>query len=231
MKNPLNFHNSTVSRIFSLQHQRTAYLGRMKLISIFLMFLLPLCVALGDECQKLTKQSIGESLASEVTYFIPSNAITAYSLNGLLFFIKSGRCCQLSESEKGLLQASPAQCTPKIREKALAPYASTPDFSKFKNQFLSCLKQRNIVCLRPLVMRRFQASFGFEGYGDLRESALNTWTAQDLQKMEALIQIGTVGAGERRQFPPNPENDGTGLRGTFLLTKNGWLLESFLSGD
>lgn len=205
-----------------------------KSFSIFLatlefLMIAPLCF--GDECKVLSKEHVGEALASDSAYFLPSSGITSYLLNGLLFMTKQGLCCRLTESEDGRVEGTQTQCKPEIKLKALAEYSNISDFKAYKSRFLACQKNKDRDCLRPLISRRFQASFGYEGYGDLRELALSKWTDADFAKMQKLLEAGITVSGDRRLFPLKPDNDGMGWRGSFLLTKSGWLLESFLAGD
>ena len=164
-------------------------------------------------------------------YFVPSTGVASYKLSGTSFLRESSSCCELSESGDGTVKAKAKKCSPSIKNKALRKYSGIKDFQRFKSELVNCLQLRKRDCLEPMISRNFQASFGSDGYGDLRDLALKTWKDSDLEKMRKLIAAGVTGDGGHRSFPPQPDNDGTGWRGEFELTENGWLLKSFLAGD
>jgi hypothetical protein len=116
-------------------------------------------------------------------------------------------------------------------KKAKEPYTKVSDFKKYEHRILECLAKSDQNCLRGLISKTLQVSFGVDSLQDRRDYIFENWKKEDFKRLQDLIKKGSVGAGDSRTFPPEVANEGSGYRGEFRKEKGGWLLKSFLAGD
>ena len=122
-------------------------------------------------------------------------------------------------------------CDPAFLKKATEPYTMISDIEVYKKKLDSCLKENDKKCLRGLISRTLQTSFGFDGYQDRRDYIFKTWKKSDFKRLRDMLGKGVIGEGDYRSFPPKPSDGGLGYRGELKKSNGGWLLVSFLAGD
>ena len=96
---------------------------------------------------------------------------------------------------------------------------------------LKCLNESDEKCIRGLVSKTLQVSFGADALQDRRDYIFENWKKEDYKRLHDLIKRGTIGEGDLRKFPPEVADEGMGYRGEFKKGNGCWLLKYFLAGD
>lgn len=179
-----------------------------------------------------SSRKLGQLWQDEEIYFNPNDKGDVLLWNGVIFHYSSKKCFELKQKDiaEGI-SAGEVKCEKNFLVKATEPYISISDFEKFQSRFLACLKNDDRKCLRGLISKTMQLSFGVDGSMDRRDSIFESWKVKDFKRLRELIQKGCVGEGDSRTFPPEVSDHGMGYRGEFKKEDGRWLLKSFLAGD
>lgn len=198
---------------------------------IFIFFSFPLLL---DASSKDFESSshLGESWYSEEIYFLPKNKNDPMNWSGIIYHYASKKCYELNHKDSsGKVSVQESKCESSFLKKATEPYTKIPDFEKYKARLLKCLDQFDKKCIRGLVSKTLQVSFGVDPVQDRRDYIFENWKKEDFKRLHDLIQKGTIGEGDSRTFPPLVANEGMGHRGEFKKENGGWVLKYFLAGD
>jgi hypothetical protein len=169
---------------------------------------------------------------AERIYFVPRSP-GLNSWEGKIYDYATQKCSEL-RANTAAPQAVTVQaidCPSRLRDRALFPYEKIADFGRFKKRFVQCLETSDEPCLRGLISRTAQLSFGFDPPEDRRDRIFRDWKRADFRRMAKQLRQGTSGAGEERIFPATSGDGGLGLRGAFRLIDSGWRLVSYVAGD
>ncbi|MBC7458323.1 MAG: hypothetical protein H7235_08605 [Bdellovibrionaceae bacterium] len=175
---------------------------------------------------------LGEYWHNEEVYFIPKNKNEVMNWSGVIYFYPTKKCYELNQKDiPSKVVARETKCNSSILKKATEPYTIISEFEQYKSQLLKCLNQSDEKCIRGLVSKTLQVSFGVDGMLDRRDYIFENWKKEDFKRLHDLIKKGTIGEGDSRTFPPVIENEGMGYRGQFKKENDSWLLKYFLAGD
>jgi hypothetical protein len=142
------------------------------------------------------------------------------------------KCFELFQNEfSEKITSKEVKCDANFLKIAKKPYDKISDFNKYESRFLKCLSILDKNCLRGLISKKLQLSFGVDGLQDRRDIVFTTWKKKDFVRLHNLVKKGSVVEGNSRRFPPQVAQKGIGFRGEFKKENGGWLLTSFLSGD
>lgn len=204
------------------------------ILSIACLFLLlpPLALAISIESLE-NEQSFVQLWHNEKIYLVPADSKSSGSFTGDVYSYDDQRCFKIdhvSIRPKPIL-ATAIKCTKSLTQSATLPYTQIPDFTQYKKRLMECLKTKDHPCLRGMMSKVLEISFGMEPLVDRRDLLFKRWKDADYKQMLTLLGKGTIGEGETRKFPPKPDNDGMGQRGIFTLVGGGWLLTHYVAGD
>lgn len=176
---------------------------------------------------------IAEQWDDEEVYYQPKGSDLNSTLwNGTAYFYSLKQCFELSQAPKGKkVVAKKVECKKDFLAKASEPYQKFSDFKSYQQKLTSCLDKQDQKCLRPLISKTMQLSFGNDGFCDRRDRAFQIWKAEDYKKLSALIKKGVVSESDYKRFPPKPDDEGMGWRGHFVQSQGAWVLKSFVAGD
>lgn len=167
----------------------------------------------------------------EEIYFQPKNPQTIGNWTGKIYHYGSEKCFDLIQNNDSKIASSEMKCESVFLKKATEPYTRISDFETYKSKLLLCLEKFDQGCLRGLISKTFQISFGFDGFQDRRDYIFANWKKKDFERLHDAIKQGCVGKDESRTFPPHVKNKGLGYRGEFKKENGSWLLKSFVAGD
>jgi hypothetical protein len=200
-------------------------------IVVLSIFILSFCV-FADESKFESSTKLGELWQAEQIYFQPKNKNDLMNWTGNIYHYSSNKCYELDQKDtSGKVTSKEKNCDSVFLNNAKKPYAKISDFKKYEARILECLAKPDQNCLRGLISKTLQVSFGVDGLQDRRDYIFETWKTEDFKRLHDLIKKGSVGEGDSRTFPPNVANEGMGYRGEFKKESGGWLLKSFLAGD
>ena len=174
-----------------------------------------------------------ELLKTEKIYFIGTSS-DSLKWSGEIYWYEDATCFQIEEKSEmsGTVTVKSAACTKEIKDRAKFKYASIKTADELKKRFQTCLKAKDINCLRSMTNKSVQVSFGVESPGDQAYLLYSKWKASDFQEMENLLEQGLNCISQTNcEFPKKVSNEGTGLRGGFEKTDERWLLKYYLAGD
>ena len=175
---------------------------------------------------------LGELWKQEEIYFQPKNKKEMESWNGTIYYYTAGKCYGLiQKGATDKVVSKEEKCKPAFLKKAKEPYTKIADFKTYEARILKCLAKDDQKCLRGLISKTIQLSFGVDGYQDRRDYLIEIWKKEDFKRLHDLIKQGTVGEGDSRTFPPVVADEGMGYRGEFQKEDGYWLMKYFLAGD
>lgn len=183
--------------------------------------------------KKWTLSKITQLWHEEKIYFLPSNPDILPRREGEIYDYSRKRCFHSHPPKDAAesIEVHEAPCSSEIKARALFPYEKISDFTRFKTRFLKCLDNVNQKCLRGLISKTAQLSFGFDPASDRRDFIFQKWKKTDYQRLAELIRKGTAGSENEKTFPPQPPDAAAGWRGQFQKIDGGWRLTYFLAGD
>lgn len=128
-------------------------------------------------------------MKTEQIYFIGSNQ-DSLKWSGEIYWYGDSTCFRSEEKSEmsGTATIKPSSCTKKIKNRANLKYATIKSVSDLKKRFQSCLKEKDIICLRSMTDKNIQISFGVEPPGDHAFQLYNKWKIPDFKKMESLLE-------------------------------------------
>lgn len=185
--------------------------------------------------EQINCDSMLEKWSREELYFVPAEPM-AVNWTGSFFEFKSRTCFRSlsSETKDGpacLIEKMP--CPKGLRDRAEKKYPSEPDFDRYRESLGKCLSPVHEACLKGLVSRTAQFTFGAEPYSDRRESFLKSIGSKGVHELKRLIE--PTSKGVRSNYTAGKielsfENENS-YRAGFQLRGGGWQLIYFLSGD
>lgn len=167
----------------------------------------------------------------EEIYFQPSETQSTGNWNGTVYHYGSKKCFKLVENKDSKIASSEIKCEAIFLKKATEPYTKIPDFETYKAKLLQCLEKQDQDCLRGLISKTIQISFGFDGFQDRRDYIFENWKKGDFKRLHNAIKQGCIGSAESRTCPSHVKNNEMGYRGEFKKENETWLLKSFVAGD
>lgn len=194
---------------------------------MILLFLLSYSFAGAD----YTTNQLSQLWQSENIYFNPKNKDDLILWNGVIYDYSTKKCTEVHQADDGTIKSKDIKCDSALLKKAEEPYLKIADFSLYKKKLLGALNKEDKPLLNKLISKTIMLSFGVDGLQDRREIIFNSWKSADYKRLAKLIRAGNLGDDTHKTFPPKPDNNGTGFRGEFKKTDDGWLLVSFLAGD
>lgn len=204
---------------------------KLKLVITFCVSILSLST-FAAESKIQTSNELGELWQREEIYFVPKDKDAVLNWTGTLYRNDSGKCYELNQKEiTDKVTSKEIKCEAEFLKKAREPYTKISDFKDYQAKFLSCLKSSDQKCLRGLISKNLQVSFGVDGMQDRRDYIFATWKKENFNRLHDLVQKGAVGNDDSKTFPPEVSDGGVGYRGEFKKENGGWLLKSFLAGD
>lgn len=179
-----------------------------------------------------SSNSLGELWQKEEIYFQPKNKADVLDWTGTLYQYESKKCFEIYQKEiSSKVSSKEVKCDSAFLKKAVEPYAKIADFKKYESRILECLSTNEQKCLRGLISKTLQVSFGVDGLQDRRDYIFENWKKEDFKRLGDSIKKGVTDEGDNRTFPPEVSDGGMGYRGQFTKQNGGWLLKSFIAGD
>lgn len=205
----------------------------MKLIPIMISSLTFLnTTLLADANNDHSCQRILESWESERIYYKPASP-NQNEWNGIFYSHAEKKCFLVTETsreKKILCPQKEIPCKPELLASANLPYYKEPSFPKFLNRFKSCHTRKDRECLKSMISKTAQLSFGFDGYGDRREQMADNLLGQDYTVLKKILENEKFESGSHNSKHFGDTN-GTGHRGEFKFSDGAWRLTYFLAGD
>jgi hypothetical protein len=202
---------------------------------MILTLILLLSISLVTEAKNLQWENAEQLIQlwnSESIYYQPKNRNALIEWNGLVYDHNTKKCFQVEQGQSSQkIKSNELACEKSFLKRATEPYLKIGDFQKFKSRFIGCLNTNDKICLRQLISKTIQLSFGMDGFLDRRDLIFDSWKREDYIRLKKLLSKGTTGDELSKSFPPNPDNDGMGYRGEFKKVNGGWVLVSYLAGD
>jgi hypothetical protein len=171
-------------------------------------------------------------LKSEQIYFVGSDP-NSLKWSGEIFWYGDATCFKIEEKTEmsGQATAKSAPCSETIKGRANLTPLKFEKIEEFKKKLTSCLKVKDVNCLRTLTSKSIQVSLGVEPPGDQAYLLYSKWKDSDFKKMLSLVENGLTCTNDKCEFPKKVSNEGMGLRGGVEKANGRWLLTYYLAGD
>lgn len=173
-----------------------------------------------------------ELVRSEQLYFLGSDP-NSLKWSGEVLWYGDTSCFKVDEKSEmsGHTAVKSVPCSTTIKNRANLAQTKIGNVEEFKSKLTSCLKVKDVSCLRALTSKNIQVSFGVEPPGDQAYLLYSKWKDADFKKMLELLAKGITCNDDKCEFPKQVSNGGTGLRGGIEKVDGRWLLTYYLAGD